>query len=104
MTDETRQIIMDLMDAVWYLRSNASETTPFGKHDREQAERLYRRANAFLEATEFQENDATERLERALGLLQFFHDGCTCVAICKEGPCPRCEARALLVECGKVPC
>lgn len=100
MTDDTQQIIKDLMDMVWYLRSNASETTPFGKLDREQSEKLYRRAEAFLKTAAAKENEAAERLERALGLLQFFHDGCTCVAICKEGPCPRCEARALLVECG----
>lgn len=47
MDDATDQLIEDLMGMVWYLRVNAPENTPLGKNDREQAESLYRRAEAF---------------------------------------------------------
>lgn len=63
-SDAARQLIVDLMYMVWYLRANASETTPFGKHDRDQAERLYRRAKAFLDANNKQTQVPTGERKR----------------------------------------
>ena len=39
-----------------------------------------------------------KQIKEAVGILKFFDDGCTCVAICKKelSPCPRCMARAYI--------
>ena len=39
-----------------------------------------------------------KEVQEAIGILMFFNDGCGCVAIDKDGPCPRCMARAFIAR------